>query len=70
MIDNVVVPVASGYGLAEEYQYLKSSIREFLTGWYPITKLIVKYDCFYLIGCRIISRYKHVVSNKTQIEIL
>ncbi|KAK9191854.1 hypothetical protein WN943_020470 [Citrus x changshan-huyou] len=32
MIDNVVVPVASGYGLAEEYQYLKSSIREFLTG--------------------------------------
>ncbi|KAL9421496.1 hypothetical protein AB3S75_038957 [Citrus x aurantiifolia] len=32
MIDNVVVPVASGYGLAGEYQYLKSSIREFLTG--------------------------------------
>ncbi|XP_061372756.1 2-phytyl-1,4-beta-naphthoquinone methyltransferase, chloroplastic [Gastrolobium bilobum] len=32
MIDNVVVPVASGYGLSEEYRYLKSSIREFLTG--------------------------------------
>ncbi|XP_052725212.1 2-phytyl-1,4-beta-naphthoquinone methyltransferase, chloroplastic isoform X2 [Vigna angularis] len=32
MIDNVVVPVASGYGLSEEYIYLKSSIREFLTG--------------------------------------
>ncbi|KAI4354430.1 hypothetical protein L6164_003291 [Bauhinia variegata] len=32
MIDNVVVPVASGYGLSEEYAYLKSSIREFLTG--------------------------------------
>ncbi|KAK8471906.1 hypothetical protein PHAVU_002G064000 [Phaseolus vulgaris] len=32
MIDNVVVPVASGYGLSEEYKYLKSSIREFLTG--------------------------------------
>uniref|UniRef100_A0A2P2IPP6 2-phytyl-1 4-beta-naphthoquinone methyltransferaseic EC 2.1.1.n12 Demethylphylloquinone methyltransferase Menaquinone biosynthesis methyltransferase ubiE-like protein n=1 Tax=Rhizophora mucronata TaxID=61149 RepID=A0A2P2IPP6_RHIMU len=32
MIDNVVVPVASAYGLAKEYQYLKSSIREFLTG--------------------------------------
>ncbi|XP_042497897.1 2-phytyl-1,4-beta-naphthoquinone methyltransferase, chloroplastic-like isoform X2 [Macadamia integrifolia] len=32
MIDNVVIPVASGYGLAEEYTYLKSSIREFLTG--------------------------------------
>ncbi|KAI9111830.1 hypothetical protein K1719_017520 [Acacia pycnantha] len=31
-IDNVVVPVASGYGLSEEYRYLKSSIREFLTG--------------------------------------
>jgi len=32
MIDNVVVPVASGYGLSEEYRYLKSSVREFLTG--------------------------------------
>ncbi|CAI0431067.1 unnamed protein product [Linum tenue] len=32
MIDNVVVPVATGYGLAEEYEYLKNSIREFLTG--------------------------------------
>ncbi|XP_021803795.1 2-phytyl-1,4-beta-naphthoquinone methyltransferase, chloroplastic [Prunus avium] len=32
MIDNVVVPVASGFGLAEDYKYLKSSIREFLTG--------------------------------------
>ncbi|XP_043706306.1 2-phytyl-1,4-beta-naphthoquinone methyltransferase, chloroplastic-like isoform X2 [Telopea speciosissima] len=32
MIDNVVIPVASSYGLAEEYTYLKSSIREFLTG--------------------------------------
>ncbi|XP_044490490.1 2-phytyl-1,4-beta-naphthoquinone methyltransferase, chloroplastic [Mangifera indica] len=32
MIDNVVVPVASGYGLAKEYEYLKSSIKEFLTG--------------------------------------
>jgi len=35
MIDNVVVPVASGYGLSEEYRYLKSSIREFLTGLFP-----------------------------------
>ncbi|KAK4399707.1 2-phytyl-1,4-beta-naphthoquinone methyltransferase, chloroplastic [Sesamum angolense] len=33
MIDNVVVPVASGYGLASEYQYLKNSIKEYLTGW-------------------------------------
>ncbi|GMH26099.1 hypothetical protein Nepgr_027942 [Nepenthes gracilis] len=32
MIDNVVVPVASGYGLKEEYTYLKSSIKEYLTG--------------------------------------
>ncbi|KAJ8759020.1 hypothetical protein K2173_003258 [Erythroxylum novogranatense] len=32
MIDHVVVPVATGYGLAKEYEYLKSSIREFLTG--------------------------------------
>ncbi|KAH7835238.1 hypothetical protein Vadar_024300 [Vaccinium darrowii] len=32
MIDNVVVTVANGYGFAEEYKYLKSSIQEFLTG--------------------------------------
>ncbi|MQM11808.1 hypothetical protein Taro_044718 [Colocasia esculenta] len=32
MIDNVVVPVASTYGLAKEYAYLKTSIQEFLTG--------------------------------------
>ncbi|GMN41570.1 hypothetical protein TIFTF001_010801 [Ficus carica] len=32
MIDNVVVPVATGYGLEEEYRYLKSSIKEFITG--------------------------------------
>nr|XP_048322530.1 2-phytyl-1,4-beta-naphthoquinone methyltransferase, chloroplastic-like isoform X3 [Ziziphus jujuba var. spinosa] len=31
-IDNVVVPVATNYGLADEYRYLKSSINEFLTG--------------------------------------
>lgn len=36
MIDNVVVPVASGFGLAEDYRYLKNSIREFLTGWFSI----------------------------------
>ncbi|XP_073294331.1 2-phytyl-1,4-beta-naphthoquinone methyltransferase, chloroplastic [Primulina huaijiensis] len=32
LLDNVVVPVASGYYLASEYQYLKNSIREYLTG--------------------------------------
>jgi len=32
MIDNVVVPAATRYGLAEEYEYLKSSIQEYLTG--------------------------------------
>ncbi|KAL6969426.1 nicotinamide N-methyltransferase [Sarracenia purpurea var. burkii] len=32
MIDNVVVPVAAGYGLAKEYKYLKKSIQEFSTG--------------------------------------
>ncbi|XP_057541808.1 2-phytyl-1,4-beta-naphthoquinone methyltransferase, chloroplastic isoform X1 [Amaranthus tricolor] len=32
MIDNVVVPAATVYGLADEYKYLKSSIQEFLTG--------------------------------------
>ncbi|RZC59285.1 hypothetical protein C5167_006588 [Papaver somniferum] len=32
MIENVVVPAANSYGLAKEYKYLKSSIRDFLTG--------------------------------------
>ncbi|KAI3733485.1 hypothetical protein L6452_12928 [Arctium lappa] len=32
IIDNLIVPVAAGYGLSEEYQYLKRSIQEFLTG--------------------------------------
>ncbi|KAL3501162.1 hypothetical protein ACH5RR_035611 [Cinchona calisaya] len=32
MIDYIVVPVADSYGLANEYRYLKSSIKEFLTG--------------------------------------
>ncbi|KAG9449843.1 hypothetical protein H6P81_009808 [Aristolochia fimbriata] len=32
MLDNVVVPVATSYGLTEQYKYLKSSIRDFLTG--------------------------------------
>uniref|UniRef100_A0A1J3CHU4 2-phytyl-1,4-beta-naphthoquinone methyltransferase, chloroplastic n=1 Tax=Noccaea caerulescens TaxID=107243 RepID=A0A1J3CHU4_NOCCA len=32
MIDNVVVPVATGYGLAKEFEYLKYSINAYLTG--------------------------------------
>ncbi|XP_047332417.1 2-phytyl-1,4-beta-naphthoquinone methyltransferase, chloroplastic [Impatiens glandulifera] len=32
MIDSVVVPLASTYGLEMEYKYLKGSINEFLTG--------------------------------------
>ncbi|KAM7250982.1 hypothetical protein ACFE04_022865 [Oxalis oulophora] len=32
MISNVVVPAASVYGIADEYEYLKRSIKEFLTG--------------------------------------
>ncbi|KAL8550517.1 hypothetical protein ACS0TY_009080 [Phlomoides rotata] len=32
MIDSIVVPIASGYGLANEYHYLKNSIKEYLTG--------------------------------------
>ncbi|KAH6801946.1 S-adenosyl-L-methionine-dependent methyltransferases superfamily protein [Perilla frutescens var. frutescens] len=32
MIDSIVVPIASGYGLASEYHYLKNSIKEYLTG--------------------------------------
>lgn len=27
-----MVPVANSYGLANEYRYLKSSVKEFLTG--------------------------------------
>lgn len=33
MIDNVVVPVATVYGLAKEYEYLKYSINGYLTGF-------------------------------------
>ena len=40
MIDNVVVPVAGSYGLADEYLYLKGSIREFLTGLSPTVRSI------------------------------
>jgi len=36
MIDNIVVPVASVYGLSDDYKYLKSSIREFLTGLFSV----------------------------------
>lgn len=32
IIDSVVVPTASVYGVAEEYKYLKSSIQGFITG--------------------------------------
>ncbi|KAL8137979.1 hypothetical protein V2J09_003980 [Rumex salicifolius] len=32
MIDNVVVPTAGGFGLAHEYEYLKTSIEGYLTG--------------------------------------
>lgn len=32
MLDNVVVPVASRYGMGEEYAYLKDSIARFPTG--------------------------------------
>ncbi|KAL0558219.1 hypothetical protein IC582_006791 [Cucumis melo] len=32
MINNIVVPVASSYGLADDYRYLSKSIREFSTG--------------------------------------
>ncbi|XP_022887651.1 2-phytyl-1,4-beta-naphthoquinone methyltransferase, chloroplastic isoform X2 [Olea europaea var. sylvestris] len=32
VIDNVIVPVASGYGLGSEYEYLKNSIKKYLTG--------------------------------------
>ncbi|KAK6116530.1 hypothetical protein DH2020_049735 [Rehmannia glutinosa] len=32
MIDYAVVPIANGYGVASDYQYLKNSIKEYLTG--------------------------------------
>lgn len=39
MIDNVVVPVAALYGLSKEYEYLKTSIKSFLTGYLSFNKL-------------------------------
>jgi hypothetical protein len=51
MIDNVVVPLASGYGLANEYKYLKSSKSQYLTGLHicPLTKVVYqnKISCHY-----------------------
>ncbi|KAH7510691.1 hypothetical protein FEM48_ZijujUnG0092300 [Ziziphus jujuba var. spinosa] len=48
-IDNVVVPVATNYGLADEYRYLKSSINEFLTGlWKDGT--IGDHKCYFCTG--------------------
>lgn len=46
MIDNVVVPVATAYGLAKEYEYLKGSIREYLTGVSSsVTKNLYPFCC-------------------------
>jgi len=36
MIDNVVVPVATVYDLAKEYEYLKYSINGYLTGSFSV----------------------------------
>ena len=43
MIDCIVVPIASGYGLANEYHYLKNSIKEYLTGIFPISFVYIHY---------------------------
>lgn len=40
MIDNVVVPVATSYGLAKEYEYLKYSIDGYLTGSFSVDSFI------------------------------
>ena len=49
MIDNVVVPVTSTYGLSKEYEYLKASIAEFLTGYLfaPRTYNLYHYSLLY-----------------------
>jgi demethylmenaquinone methyltransferase/2-methoxy-6-polyprenyl-1,4-benzoquinol methylase len=41
MIDNVVVPVASGFGLEEDYKYLKRSIKEYLTGVFSLVSFCI-----------------------------
>lgn len=38
ILDYVVVPMASSYGLTMEYAYLKNSIKEFLTGLFSGTR--------------------------------
>lgn len=47
MIDNVVVPTATVYGLAKEYQYLKTSIDEFLTGSFLQLLMSIHAEFFY-----------------------
>ncbi|CAL9224940.1 unnamed protein product, partial [Arabidopsis halleri] len=39
MIDNVVVPVVTIYGLAKEYEYLKYSINGYLTGSFSVDSI-------------------------------
>lgn len=50
MIDNVVVPVASTYGVSKEYEYLKVSIAEFLTGYlfFLMLKFLLHFYAFML----------------------
>ncbi|XP_020698113.2 2-phytyl-1,4-beta-naphthoquinone methyltransferase, chloroplastic [Dendrobium catenatum] len=54
-LDNVVVPIASTYGLSEEYKYLKSSIAEFMTGpnLVHFILFVLFYSFDYCQGCRL-----------------
>jgi len=47
MINNIVVPVASGYGLAEDYKYLSKSINEFSTGRLSLSLSLLLLFIFY-----------------------
>lgn len=47
MIDNVVVPVATLYDLAKEYEYLKYSINGYLTGFVYLLYCIIML-CFFM----------------------
>ncbi|XP_023545819.1 2-phytyl-1,4-beta-naphthoquinone methyltransferase, chloroplastic isoform X1 [Cucurbita pepo subsp. pepo] len=52
MINNIVVPMASGYGLAEDYKYLSKSISEFSTGK-ELEKLALEMGFMFCLGSKL-----------------
>lgn len=48
-LENIVVPAARLYGLAEEYEYLRPSIKRFATGMQHYVHTIWLYDVYTVV---------------------